>query len=162
MRTKKLISILVLVLIIFFAYISYNTSLSDFKVSDANNTYLGGLTWAKSLDKGLQVAQQEDKPVMAYFWASWCQFCKQFESQTLSHPQINKMLKENYVLVAMDLDVDKEVANKFGVSFPPHILFLDKKGDVIERIPGAVGADYIMPVLTEVRNNLNKNKKLEI
>ncbi|KCZ71545.1 thiol:disulfide interchange protein [Candidatus Methanoperedens nitroreducens] len=155
MRTKKLISILVMVLIISFAYISYNISLTDFKLSDTNNTYLGGLTWSKSLDKGLQAAQQEDKPVMAYFWAVWCQFCKQFESETLRNPEVNSILREDYILVAMDLDIDKEVARRYGVSFPPHMLFLDASGNVLERIPGAVNADYFLPRLINVRDKMN-------
>ncbi len=154
MKTKKLLSILVLILIISFAYLTYNISLSDFKLSDTTNSFLGGLTWSRSLDNGLQTAQQEDKPVMVYFWAVWCQFCKKFESETLNNPQVNKMLKEDYVLVAMDLDVDRDVARKYGVNFPPYMLFLDGTGNVLERIPGAVDADYFLPKLMRARDQV--------
>lgn len=155
MRTKKLMSIFVLVLIIAFAHISYNISLTNFKLSDANNSFLGNLTWSRSLDNGLQAAQQEDKPVMVYFWAVWCQFCKQFESETLKNPEVNSILREDYILVAMDLDIDREVARRYGVSFPPYTLFLDAGGNVLERIPGAVDAGYFLPRLVNVRDKMN-------
>ena len=154
MKTKKLLSIVVLILIISFAYLTYDISLSEFKLSDTNNTYLGGLTWSRSLDKGLQAAQQEDKPVMVYFWAIWCQFCKKFESETLSNPEVNTILRDDYVLVAMDLDVDRDVARKYGVSYPPYMLFLDGSGNVLERIPGAVDADYFFPKLMHARDQV--------
>lgn len=157
MKTKKLLSILVLILIISFAYGSYNIALKDFKLSDTNNSYLAGLTWYRSaagLDKGFQIAQQENKPIAVYFWAIWCQYCARFQSDTLGNPQVKKILEEDYVLVAMDLDVDRDVSGRYGVGYPPYVLFLDGKGDVLERIPGAVDADYFLPIVTKVRDKV--------
>ncbi len=157
MRTKKLISIIVLVLIISVAYGTYNISLTDFRLTDSNYTYLAGLTWyhsAAGLDKGFQEAQQENKPIVVYFWAVWCQYCAKFQADTLGNPQVNKILKEDYVLVAMDLDVDRDVASKYGVSYPPYVLFLDGNGKVLDRIAGAVDAGTFLPVVTQVRDQV--------
>lgn len=157
MKTKKLLSILVLVLIISFAYGSYNIALRDFKLSDPNNSYLAGLTWYRSaagLDKGFQIAQQENKPVMMYFWAIWCQYCAKFQTDTLGNPQVKKILEEDYVLVAMDLDVDRDVSSKYGVSYPPYLIFMDRNGNVLQRVPGAVDAGYLLPVVTQVRDTV--------
>ncbi|MCE8423885.1 MAG: thioredoxin family protein [Candidatus Methanoperedens sp.] len=154
MKTKKLTSILVLILIISFAYGTYTISLQDFKLSNNTNSYLAGMTWSRSLDKSFQVAQQENKPVMIYFWAIWCQYCARFQSDTLGNPQIKSMLEKDFVLVAMDLDVDREVTQKYGVSYPPYVLFLDPKGNIIDRIAGAVDAETFLPVATQVRNTV--------
>lgn len=154
MKTKKLLSILVLILLIAIAYGTYNISLSDFKLSDANYSYLGGITWSRSLDASLQKAQQENKPVAIYFWAIWCQYCAKFQSDTLGNPQVKEILEKDYVLVAMDLDIDRDVARKYGASYPPYVLFLDEKGNVLERIPGAVDADYFLPIVTRVRDQV--------
>jgi len=156
MKTKKLQSILVLILIISFAYFTYNISLAEFTLSDKNNSYLGGLTWSRSLDKSLQLAQQENKPVAVYFWAIWCQYCARFQSDTLGNPQVKKILEEDYVLVAMDLDLDRDVARKYGVSYPPYVLFLDGNDKVIERIAGAVGPETFLPVVTQVRDQVRR------
>ncbi|MCZ7383551.1 MAG: thioredoxin family protein [Candidatus Methanoperedens sp.] len=157
MKTKKLIAILVLLLIISMAYGTYNISLSNFKLSDKNNSYLGGLTWYRSasgLEKGFQIAQQENKPIAVYFWAIWCQYCAKFQSETLGNPQVKEILQKDYVLVAMDLDIDRDVSGKYGVSYPPYVLFLDGKGNVLERVPGAVDANYFLPIVTRVRDQV--------
>ncbi len=154
MRTKKLLSILVLILLISFAYGSYNIALKEFKLSDSNYSYLAGLTWSRSLDASLQKAQAENKPVMIYFWAIWCQYCAKFQSDTLGNPQVKEILEKDYVLVAMDLDVDRDISRKYGVSYPPYVLFLDGNDKVLERVPGAVDASYLLPIVTKVRDQV--------
>lgn len=154
MRTKKLLSILVLVLLISFAYGSYNIALKEFKLSDSNYSYLAGLTWSRSLDASLQKAQAENKPVMIYFWAIWCQYCAKFQSDTLGNPQVKEILEKDYVLVAMDLDVDRDISRKYGVSYPPYVLFLDGNDKVLERVAGAVDAGYLLPIVTKVRDEV--------
>lgn len=157
MRTKKLISILVLVLILTFAYYSYMLALTNFKLSDETKSYLGGIEFhraAAGLEEGLQIAAQENKPIMMYFWAIWCQYCARFQTDTLGNAQVKKILEEDYVLVAMDLDVDREVAQQYGVSYPPYLILMDPKGNIKERVPGAVEADYLLPIVTKVRDDV--------
>ncbi|GFO97112.1 protein of unknown function DUF255 [groundwater metagenome] len=160
MKTKKLTTIFVLIMILAIAIGTYNISLSDFRLSDENYTYIADLKWyhsASGLEKGFEVASQENKPVVVYFWAIWCQYCAKFQSDTLGNPQINKILENDYVLVAMDLDVDRDVSGRYGVSYPPYILFLDGKGNVIDRIAGAVDAGTFLPVVTRVRDQVRSN-----
>lgn len=157
MRTKKLVSILVLVLILGFAYFSYTTALSNFTLSDKTNSYLGGIKFhraAAGLEEGFQIAQQENKPVMMYFWAIWCQYCAGFQTKTLGNSDVKKILEEDYVLVAMDLDIDREVAQQYGVSYPPYLVFMDPKGTILERVPGAVEPGYLLPIVTQVREKV--------
>jgi len=157
MKTKKLMSIIVLILIISFAYVSYITALTKFTLSDKNNSYLGGIKFLRSsegLDKGFQIAQQENKPIMMYFWAIWCQYCARFQTNTLGNPEVKKILEEEYVLVAMDLDIDRDVSNKYGVSYPPYLIFMDGSGNVLQRVPGAVEPDYLLPIVKQVRDKV--------
>jgi thioredoxin-related protein len=159
MRTKKLLSILVLALILSFAYFSYVTALKNFTLSDKNASYLGGIKFhraASGLEESFQIAQKENKPVMMYFWAIWCQYCAKFQTDTLGNPQVKKILEEDYLLVAMDLDIDREVAQKYGVSYPPYLVFMDPKGNVLPRVPGAVDANYLLPIVTQVRDQVRK------
>lgn len=159
MKTKKLVSILVLMLMLTFAYFSYKTALSNFTLSDKNNSYLGGIKFhraAEGLGEGFQIAAQENKPIMMYFWAIWCQYCARFQTDTLGNPDIKNILEEDYVLVAMDLDIDREVAQQYGVSYPPYLVFMDSKGNVLERVPGAVGPEYLLPIVTQVRDQIRR------
>ena len=154
MRTKKLLSIIVLVLIISVAVGTYNISLTDFRISDPNNSYLGNLTWSRNLTTSFDVAKQENKPVAIYFWAIWCQYCAKFQSDTLGNPEVKKVLENDYVLVAMDLDIDRDVANTYRVSAPPAVVFLGPDGKELDRISGAVDANYFLPIATQVRDQV--------
>lgn len=157
MKTKKLITILVLIMTLIIAVGTYNIALSDFRLSDGNYSYLADLTWYRSapgLEKGFEQASLENKPIAIYFWAVWCQYCAGFQANTLANPPIKKMLETDFVLVAMDLDVDRDVSSKYGVSYPPYVLFLDSKGNVIDRVAGAVDAGTFLPVVTRVRDQV--------
>ena len=158
MKTKKLISITVLILLISMAYGSYNISLTDFKLSDSNFSYLGGLNWSRNLITSFDIAKQENKPIAVYFWAIWCQYCAKFQADTLGNPQVKKILIEDYILVAMDLDIDRDTARKYGVSYPPYVLFLDGNDNVLERIAGAVGPETFLPIVTKVREQLKLSR----
>lgn len=128
-----------------------NIAFTNFKLSDSKSAYIGGLIWHKSLKDGLDIAQKENKPVLVYFWAIWCQFCEKFETETLSQPEITKILTQDYVLVAIDLDEDRETPKQFRVAYPPYELFLDKNGNIIIAIPGFVPSENFLPVIKEIR-----------
>ncbi|MFQ6054945.1 MAG: thioredoxin family protein [Methanosarcinales archaeon] len=151
MKPRKVITLLAIVIIIGFMYVSVQSSpvLSDEKYS-----YLGGLTWSKSLDEGFRIAQEQDKPILVYFWAQWCQYCEKLETETLPNEKVSKILKNDFVLVAIDLDEQGEVAQRYGVSYPPQELFLDKNGTIITRVPGYVDADRFLRELKEVKQSL--------
>jgi thioredoxin-related protein len=157
MRTKKLVTIIVLVLILAFAYFSYTTAISNFTLSDKTDSYLGGIKFhraAAGLEEGFQIAAQENKPIMMYFWAIWCQYCAMFQTETLGNPDIKKILEEDYVLVAMDIDSDSEVAQQYGVRDPPYLVFMDPKGTVLKRVPGAVKPYDLLPIVMQVREKV--------
>jgi thiol-disulfide isomerase/thioredoxin len=157
MKTKKLTTIFVLILILAIAVGTYNISLSEFRLSDSNYSYLAGLTWYRSapgLEKGFEQSSLENKPIAVYFWAIWCQYCAKFQTDTLGNPPIKELLETDFVLVAMDLDVDRDISSRYGVSYPPYVLFLDSKGNVIDRIAGAVDAGTFLPIATRVRDQV--------
>ena len=160
MKTKKLTTIFVLIMILAIAITTFNIAREEFTITDENYTYIAKLKWyhsAAGLEKGFQDASVENKPVVVYFWAVWCQYCAKFQAETLGNPQINKILENDYVLVAMDLDVDRDISGKYGVSYPPYILFMDSKGNVLDRIAGAVGPETFLPTITRVRDQVRSN-----
>ncbi len=162
MKNKNLLLIilaLVLIISISFAYgyyIANRSSLCNLIKSppDPNSVSIDSLEWHRSLDKGFQIAQQENKPIAMYFWAIWCQNCSEFQSDTFANPQVREILKEDYVLVAIDLDIDRKVAHKYNVSYPPYVVLLDKNDNVIERVAGTVKPDTFLPIVTQAREQI--------
>ncbi len=155
MKNKNLLMILVLILIIiFFAYSYYMPQRYFPDPPPSENTYIANLKWYHSLDKGFLMAQQENKPIAMYFWAIWCQKCAKFQADILGNKDTNKILEEDYILVAKDLDVDREVARKYNVTYPPYVFFLDGNGNVLERVNGTVDADAFLNLTTQVRDRV--------
>lgn len=125
-------------------------------LSDESKSYLGGLVWTNSLEEGMAAAEEQNKPVLVYFWAVWCQYCEKFETNTLPDERVTKVLTDEFILVAIDLDENKEIPRKYGVNYPPYELFLDEKGNVIKKVPGYVNSDRFHSILTEVSGNYKR------
>ncbi|MEE8168721.1 MAG: thioredoxin family protein [Candidatus Hydrothermarchaeales archaeon] len=147
MKPKKVISIAALVTVMLFIYYSINASPL---ISDANYTYISGLTWYNTYEAGKSVAEIENKPILLYVWAMWCRYCEKLHTEVYPDPEIYSLLTEHFVLVAVDLDTNRGDANKFGISYPPHLLFLTRDGDTITRIPGYVSVEQLAPILRSI------------
>lgn len=157
MTPRKTITIAVLVVVVLFVYYSINAAPL---VSDEKYTYIADLKWYKSYDEGAKVANETGKPVFMYFWAIWCKFCEKLHTEVYPDPEVSRYLKEDFVLVAVDLDENKKDTQRFGVQYPPHLLFLSPDGKIITRIPGFVPKDVLLSVLQEVAKG--STPKLEI
>ncbi len=148
MTPKKTITIAVLVVVVLFVYYSINAAPL---VSDEKYTYISDLKWYKTYDEGVRVANETGKPIFVYFWAIWCKFCEKLHTEVYPDPEVQRYLREDFVLVAVDLDENKKDAQRFGVQFPPHLLFLSSDGEIITRIPGFVSKDVLLSVLRDVK-----------
>ena len=150
MRYKKALTLTMLVVTMLFLY--YSLSAAPL-VSDSNYTYLGGLQWYNTYDEGLKVAVAENKPMLVYFWAIWCTWCEKMNTEVYPDKEVSAILKEDFILVAVDLDANKEDVRRFNVQYPPNEIFVSPKGEVITRIPGYVRKEDFLPILLQVRSS---------
>jgi len=149
MKTKKILTVTALGILIFFMYYAGKATPV---ISDQNYTYIGNMVWYNRYADGLAFAQEQNKPIFVYFWTIWCTYCEKLHKEVYSDPTVQKILTENFVLVAVDMDVNKEDTNKFGVSAPPHELFLLPNEEIITRIPGYVPKDEFLRVINSVKS----------
>lgn len=148
MHPRKTITIVSLVAILLFVY--YSGSSSPI-VSDETYTYIAGLSWYKDYEEGQRAAFEADKPMLVYFWATWCEFCKKLETEVYPNQDVNKVLEEDFVLVAINIDENREDADKFGVWVPPAEKFVTPEGEVIDSIGGYLPEDSFLSVLKQVK-----------
>ena len=66
-----------------------------------------GLKAYKSWEKGLEIAKQENKPIMIDFTGWACVNCRKMEEQVWSDPAVYEVLKNEYILVSLYVD-DRE------------------------------------------------------
>lgn len=144
MKPKKAITILALATALLFVYYSMNAAPL---ISDEKYTYISGMKWYRNYEDGRAAAAEQDKPVLVYFWAVWCKFCTTMHEEVYPDPEISKILKEDFVLVAVDLDENKIDARRFGVQYPPYLIFLNSKGEIITRVPGFASKEQLLSIL---------------
>lgn len=157
MTPKKTITIGVLVVVVLFVYYSINAAPL---VSDEKYTYISDLEWFKTYDEGAKAARETGKPIFIYFWAIWCKYCEKLHTEVYPDPEVSKYLREDFVLVAIDLDENKKDAQRFGVQFPPHLIFLSPDGKIITRIPGFVPKEVLVSVMQKVLEGSTANLEL--
>ena len=56
------------------------------------------------LSKALEIAKQENKPVLIDFTGWACVNCRRMEDNTWQDPQVNKFMRENFVVVSLYVD----------------------------------------------------------
>lgn len=81
----------------------------------------------------LNESLQEDKPTVVDFWAEWCGPCK------MVGPVIKELAedyKDRAIVGKVNVDENRELAQKYGVKSIPTILFI-KNGEVVDKIVGA-------------------------
>ncbi len=99
--------------------------------------------------------QASSRPVMVDFYADWCVACKEFESLTLSDPEVRNRLA-GLTLLRVDVTAnsadDKALMRKYGLFGPPALLFFPPAGKEIEqaRVIGFENAERFSAHLARV------------
>jgi thioredoxin-related protein len=99
--------------------------------------YDRGADGTKQIEEALKTAKTQNKHVLLQFGANWCGWCHRLHGLFKDSAEIARTLKENYVVVLIDLDqvdgkphnadVDKRYGNptRFGL---PVLVVLDSDG----------------------------------
>jgi len=88
-----------------------------------------------------QAQAQTNLPKLWDFWATWCPPCKELK------PTIEALATEyagKIEITSIDIDQNKEKAQKFKVEAIPTLVFLDAKGNELSRIVGLTQKDTIV------------------
>ena len=105
------------------------------------------------LNKVLDSAMQDKKPVLIDFYANWCLDCKLMDATTFKHPQVQAFLK-NVVLIRADVtkntQASQDLMKKFNVIGPPTIILVNKKGQTIKHLVGMQSAKKLTATLKRI------------
>lgn len=89
------------------------------------------VTSNSELQQALTQAEQQNKPVLLDYYASWCVACKEMDLRTFSDPAVAKLM-DKYALIRIDVSKNSTeiqfLQQRYKVLAPPSIVFLDNKG----------------------------------
>lgn len=106
---------------------------------------------AGSYAEALKLSGEQGRPVLAFFTADWCGYCKKMKSETMNDQRVLSVMN-NYILVYVDTDKDREGVRDFGVSSLPTFVVTNYKKEKLKVDSGFKNADNFASWLND--NNL--------
>lgn len=113
------------------------------------------IDWKYNLQDALKSAKVQHKPIMIDFYTDWCGWCKKLDSDTYSDPKVNAAAKK-FICVKINAEKEPNLANKYGVSGFPTIIFLDSNGAVLSKIPGYLPPDRFLANMNKILSMVPK------
>ena len=107
----------------------------------------------------LELAKEQNKPILVDAFTTWCGPCKWMAKNTFTNKAVGDFVNANYIPYAMDMEkgegLDFALANK--VIAYPTILFFDSNGEFLHRSVGATDSTAFLEITKEA---LNPEKQL--
>jgi len=126
--------------------------------------------WYLDWDAGLETAVKEKRPVLAYFEAPWCKFCRLMESETFSSTEIGLTLAHDWIAIRLDIEAEAaegtyrgerltyaQIAERFGIKGLPSLVFLDTQGDPVKVMSGYISKERFGIILDYMGKELYKD-----
>ena len=87
---------------------------------------------SEELERIMQKAKADNKPVMLDYYADWCISCKEMEAITFTNAEVGKAMGR-FVLIQADVTINnpqtQALLKQFGLYGPPAILFFNGAGE---------------------------------
>jgi len=152
MKARKAMTLAFFVVLLSIGYFSMNAAPT---LSDERYSYHGDTRWQTNVSAAQATAAAEDKPMVVYFWTTWCTYCEDYNREVYSDPAVQSEL-DDFVKVAVNLDSDApeaaRVQRKYNVDYPPQHVVVSPDGEVLVRINGYAGTDDFLSYLDAAKN----------
>ena len=115
------------------------------------------IPWARSFDAAKRSARASKKLILIDFYTDWCTYCKKLDRDVFPNPQVIQAMG---AVVPVRLHAEREgqsLAQQFGVSSYPTLLFLDEHGIEAGRISGFLP---VGPFVVEVNSAVKTHREL--
>ena len=96
------------------------------------------IPWRHDFAAATAEAREANKPVFAYFTASWCGPCQSLKHTTWADKDVEAALQD-YVPARVDVDRAPELAEKYGVRAVPTFVVMRADGQPTRQTDGALG-----------------------
>ena len=100
-------------------------------------------------------SRSENRPLFLYFHGQWCTWCRDFQNQTLEHPEISAIIQRDFLPVLIDLDRRRDLFTRYGGRGLPFVVLLDAHGNVQVRFTGHIGPGDLDRILREQRRQVS-------
>lgn len=113
------------------------------------------------LEKAVETASHEHKPILIDVWAPWCGWCKKMEKEV--YPELSEKLNEQFVLTRLNRDDNRSkisyqnvtytplrLAQKLQIGSVPAMVVLSPQGEYLFHISGFIEKEKLAAFLDEL------------
>ena len=104
--------------------------------------------------QALQLAQEQQKPIIIYFTASWCGWCRKMTTSVFNTDAI-KEHASNYIWLKVDIDDQPELANQYNIKGIPQTNIANSKGITLHELSGFRKSNELSAILKLNVNSAN-------
>lgn len=108
------------------------------------------IEWQTDYHAGLELAAEQNKPVLIDFYADWCGPCKMMDAQVYSDPQVVLAL-DKFIMIKVDTDRDQKTAFAYGISSIPRTVVLNIHGEMVGDIVGFMDSERFLVFVSDVQ-----------
>ncbi len=101
----------------------------------------------ESLGALLQFADKMHKPVFIDFYSPWIESCKRMDLTVFTQSDLASYFNQNFINYKVNIGgpaADQHLADLYGVTIYPTLIFLDGKGKVMQRHEGPASASELL------------------
>jgi uncharacterized protein len=100
-------------------------------------------------------ARTENRPLFLYFHGQWCTWCRDFQNQSLEHPDVVELIQRDFIPVLIDLDRRRDLFTRHGGRGLPFVVIVDERDEIRTRFTGHVGPEDLTRVLRDQRRQIS-------
>ncbi|GAB6907111.1 putative Peptidyl-prolyl cis-trans isomerase [Desulfosarcina cetonica] len=93
------------------------------------------IPWIEDHETAMDLAFQEQKPLVLLLYADWCQWSQKMLNHTFKDPRI-KRFHDRFVWLKIDSDKERMYKTVFEQKDFPMIVLMDNQGEILEKIGG--------------------------
>lgn len=113
------------------------------------------IAWKTYSPETLAVAKRQKKPLFLLISASWCHWCRQYESQSLESPDVAEVLNSRFVPVFVDHDRRPDVVARYPSRGLPVTVILNPQGGHEVTVSGYLSKEQLRTNLAQTLAELS-------
>lgn len=113
-----------------------------------------GIRFVSTYEEALKQASENKKRIFIDVYTQWCGPCKMMAAQTFPLKEVGIFFNKNFISLQLDAETPdgKILAEKFGVSAYPTLVFLDHEGNILSKEAGARDAKGLIELAKNCQN----------